>query len=103
MTSIIKVNPFSVNIKGEYDYFADETGTPEFYMVLHTLEKHLGEENISVTWDYKEFFFNIKVIEGGYYYDNIDECIQKIESIFEPFEPYNFVYMKNDFLVFQVI
>jgi hypothetical protein len=102
--NIIKVNPFSVNTRGEYDYFGDETGTPEYYMVLHTLEKHLGKENILVGWDYTEFFFEIEIIEDeGCYCDNTIDYIQCIESIFEPFEPYNFVYMKNDNLVFQVL
>lgn len=103
--TIIKINPFSVKPNGQYDYFGDEIGTPEWYMVLHTLEKHLGRENIWVSWDYTDFFFTIEFIDDeGYYCDDFEsDYIQIIESIYESFEPFNFVYMKNDHLAFQII
>ncbi len=40
----ITVKPIFVNdVTGEESPFYDETGTPEFYMITHTLQKHLGE------------------------------------------------------------
>lgn len=97
--TIIKVNPYSVNTYGNCEYFGDETGTPKFYMVIHTLEKHLGE--INVKWDYTHFFFTIEDIDEGC--DNTADYIKIIESIYEPFEPHNFTDMKNHHLVFQII
>ncbi len=61
MTTAIKVNPKLVNPKGDLDYFGEETGTPEFYIVSDILYKHLGKENISVSWDYNDFTYKIKV------------------------------------------
>ena len=103
--TIIKVNTFSVKPNGQYEYFGNETGTPEWYMVMHTLEKHLGKENIWVKWDYTELIFKIEIIEdnGRYCDDTESKYIQLIEAIYEPFEPFNFVYMKNHYLVFQII
>ena len=48
--TIIKVIPISVKSNGDEEYFGDETGTPEFYMVHDTLLKYLGEENVWVNW-----------------------------------------------------
>jgi len=62
--------------------------------------KHLGKENISVTWDYNEFFFKIEIIENKQSYN---DYIQIIGSINEPFALFNFVYHKNDHLTFQII
>ena len=40
----ITVRPIFVNDEtGEESPFYDEVGTPEFYMITHTLQKHLGE------------------------------------------------------------
>lgn len=40
----ITVRPIFVNdVTGEESPFYDEVGTPEFYMITHTLQKHLGE------------------------------------------------------------
>ena len=94
----IKVNPFLVSASGNYDHFGEETGTPEFYMVLDILNKHLGEGNISVSWDYAEFFYKIEAIE-----DKEIDYIKIIESINEPFSSFNVVNHKNDHLIFQVI
>ena len=57
MTSTIKVNAFHVKPNGTFNYFGDETGTPEFYVVKDTLEKHLEEDNIWVSWDYNNWYF----------------------------------------------
>ena len=99
--SSIRVTPISVNANGEEDYFGDETGTPDFYMVSDTLKKHLGEENIWVNWDYKDFIYVIedRMKESN----NTDKYIQIIETIYEPFAPFNFVYMKEHHLRFQII
>ena len=99
--TIINVKPYSVNTYGNCEYFGDETGTPEFYMVLYTLEKHLGIENINVKWDYTRLLFTIEEIDEGC--DNRADYIKVIESIYEPFKPYNFTNMKNHHLVFQII
>ena len=99
----IKVNPISVNTNGYEDYFGEETGTPEFYMVKHTLEKYLGEENIWVDWDYNEFFFIITDRCEDEGFDNIYDYSQVIETIYEPFELFNFVYRKKDHLRFHII
>ena len=104
--TIIKVNAFTVNTNQEYDYFGDETGTSDFYVVHDTLQKYLGEENVWVKWDYNEWYYKIEEIpphdEG---YDNIPDYIQIIESIYEPFDYPPGIYEdnKNDHLVFQII
>ena len=91
----IKVNPFLVNANGERDHFGEETGTPEFYIILKVLHKYLGEENISISWDYTEFFYKIEVMD-----DKEIDYIQIIESINEPFSQFNKDYHKNDHLIF---
>jgi hypothetical protein len=96
--SYIKVIPISVNTDGTKDYFGDETGTPEFYMVSDTLEKYLGE--VYVTWDYTEFCFMIEMKDQS---GDIYDYIPIIESIYEPFAPFNFVYRKNQHLAFEII
>jgi hypothetical protein len=104
--TILKVNAFTVNTNKEYDYFGDETGTSDFYVVQDTLIKYLGDENVYVNWDYNEFFFIIEdrgdSDEG---YDNTCDYIQTIESIYEPFDfpPGIYENNKNDHLVFQII
>ncbi len=43
MPPIFTVKPIFVNdVTGEESPFYDEVGTPEFYMITHTLLKHLG-------------------------------------------------------------
>jgi len=98
--SYIKVIPIAVNADGTKDYFGDETGTPQYYMVLHTLQKHLGE--VYVTWDYTEYCcFKIEMKDQSC--DNIYEYIPIIETIYEPFAPFNFVNRKKQHLTFQII
>jgi len=98
MAEIIKVNPTLVNANGNIDYFGEETGTPEFYIVSDILNKHLGKENISVSWDYTEFLYKIKVLQ-----DKRIDYIQIIESINEPMSPFNIVYHENDHLNFKIV
>ena len=98
MTTAIKVNPKLVNPKGDLDYFGEETGTPEFYIVLDILYKHLGKENISVSWDYNDFTYEIKVEKDK----NID-YIKIIESIDESMSRFNMIYHENDHLIFEVV
>ena len=86
----IKVNAFLVNESKEKEYFGDETGTPQFYMVSDTLKKHLGEENVWISWDYIDFCFFIEEK------DNTINYIKIIEKIYEPFEP-------NNFIIFEII
>jgi len=102
----IKVNAFTVNTNKEYDYFGDETGTPDFYVVHDTLIKYLGDENVYVNWDYNEFFFVIEDNENSDEgYDNTCDYIHTIESIYESFDYPPGIYEdnKNDHLVFQII
>ena len=106
MTLIIKVNAFHVKPDGTFNYFGDETGTPEFYHVANTLGKYLGDEKIYVRWDYNDWYFIID--HGGQPdegYDITYDYIQIIESIQEPFlyPPGIFEDYKNDHLVFEII
>ena len=98
MTTSIKVNPKLVNPKGDLDSFGEETGTPEFYIVTDILYKHLGQENISVSWDYTEFIYKIKVEKNK----NID-YIKIIKSINEPMSRFNIRSHENDHLIFDVV
>jgi hypothetical protein len=44
MPPIFTVKPIFVNdVTGEVSPFYDEVGTPEFYMITHTLQKYLGD------------------------------------------------------------
>ena len=95
----IRINAFLVNEYKQKEYFGEETGTSEFYMVSDTLKKHLGEENIWVSWDYTDFCFIIEKKDNN----NTIDYIKIIESIYEPFEPYNFIYKKNNHIVFEII
>jgi hypothetical protein len=50
---ILTVKPILVNdLTGEETPFGDETGTPQFYMVTHTLMKYLKDENIYIYIDH---------------------------------------------------
>ena len=51
-STVIIVKPIWVNdITGEESSGCEEIGTPDFYMVSHTLEKYLGGDKI---WVYKD-------------------------------------------------
>ena len=100
-SSYIKVTAIAVNVNGEAEDFGGETGTCEFYMVHDTLIEHLGNENVSVNWDYKEFLYVIE-IKKSYVYNNQDYK-KKIENIYEPFAPFNFVFLKKHHLKFKII
>ena len=102
MTSI-KVNSFTIDPNGDTHYFGDETGTSDFYVVSHVLEKYLGENNIYVSWDYNQFFFIITNFDEGI--DDTHDYIQIIENIYEPFNfpPGIYESNKDDHLVFQII
>lgn len=78
---------------GLAEYFGDETGSTEFYMVKHTLEKYLGKENIYVSWDYAEFLFVIEETDEGC--DNLYDYSKTIEDIHEPF--------KNRYMRFEIL
>ena len=48
----LTVKPILINdLTGEEEPFGDETGTPQFYMVKHTLEKYLNDEDIYIYTD----------------------------------------------------
>ena len=48
----LTVQPMLVNdLTGAEEPFGDETGTPQFYMVKHTLEKYLKDEDIYIYTD----------------------------------------------------
>jgi hypothetical protein len=81
------------NADGLEEYFGDETGSTEFYMVKHTLEKYLGKENIYVTWDNAEFLFVIEDKDEGC--DNLYDYSETIEDINEPF--------KNRYMRFEIL
>lgn len=102
MTSI-KLNSYTMDPNGDTQYFGDETGTPEFYVVSDVLKKYLGENNINISWDYNQFFFIITNFDEGI--DNTYDYIQIIESIYESFifPPGIFESNKDDLLVFQII
>jgi hypothetical protein len=45
----LTVQPILINdLTGEEEQFGDETGTPQFYMVKHTLEKYLKDEDMYI-------------------------------------------------------
>ena len=79
-------------------YFGDETGSTEFYMEKHTLEKYLGKENIYVSWDYAEFLFVIEETDEGC--DNLYDYSKTIEDIHEPFDKNR--YMRIEILNFNI-
>jgi len=98
----IQVQPFSVNVNGEEDYFGGETCSTEFYIVSDILKKCLGKENIWVFWDYTELYFIIFIMEENYVDEGCDDTydyIHIIESIYEPFYFDN----KQMHLTFQII
>ena len=100
--TLIRVIAIAVKGNEEAD-FGDETGTPRFYIVKDTLCKYLGEENIWVSWDYNDFLF---VIEDKFEYESYDNSYDYrkiIETICEPFAPFNFVYLKEHYLKFHII
>lgn len=106
MTSIIKVVAFHLTPHDGFKYFGDEHGTPEFYHVVDILYKYLGENNVSVSWDYNNGSFIInqrgQPDEGC---DNTYDYIKIIESIWEPFdyESVTFEDYIKDLLVFKII
>ena len=97
----IKVIAIAVNANGEAEDFGGETGTCEFYMVHDTLIEHLGDENVSVNWSYKEFLYIIE-IKKSFVHNNADYR-RIIENIYEPFAPFNFVFLKKHHLKFKII
>ena len=47
MPPIFTVKPIFVNdVTGEESPFYDEVGTPEFYMIIHTLQKYLAHPTL---------------------------------------------------------
>lgn len=92
-STCIYVLPIWVNdITGEESTGCDEIGTPDFYMVSHTLEKYLSEDEVYITKDRNNcdlFTINYCKKDGdGYGFIIIDdvklkEQIEIIENIYE--------------------
>ena len=99
--SYIKVTAITVDLDGKVEDFGGETGTCEFYMVHDTLIEHLGDDNVSVNWSYKEFLYIIE-IKKSFVHNNADYR-RIIENIYEPFAPFNFVFLKKHHLKFKII
>ena len=100
-SSYIKVSAITVDAYGKVEDFGDETGTEDFYMVHDTLIKHLGNENVSVNWSYKEFLYVIEIKKR--FVHNNQDYKRIIENIYEPFAPFNFVFLKKHHLKFKII
>jgi hypothetical protein len=88
MPPLFNVKPIFVNdVTGEESPFYDEVGTPEFYMITHTLQKHLGETIWSHISDDDPDLFVIhenaihETLDEGY--DNTADYQAIIESINE--------------------
>ena len=64
----------------ERTYWGGETGTPEFYTVKDTLQAYLGE-NVFIGYDEVNDTFIIEDTDEGY--DNSDDYIEIIESIYD--------------------
>lgn len=92
-STVIIVKPIWVNdITGEESSGCEEIGTPDFYMVSHTLEKYLGKDEVYITKDRyncelfiiyylntEKFRYGFKIIDD----DKIKEQIEIIENIYE--------------------
>ena len=96
----LKVIPIMTNAIGEKKYFLGEPGSPEFYAVTRVLKEYLGEE-IQVIWNDNDFVYDIKERDEGC--DNSYDYSQIIESIYEPFSPFNYEHQKHDHLTFTII
>jgi hypothetical protein len=69
-SKILIVKPIFVNdFTGEEILFYEEVGTPDFYMVSHTLKKHLGESWICIDKENPRLFTIEKIDEKR------DRCI----------------------------
>ena len=93
ISTVIIVKPIWVNdITGEESTGCDEIGTPDFYMVSHTLQKYLGEDEVFITkvknncelfiiyyLNTEKFRYGFKIIDD----DKIKEQIEIIENIYE--------------------
>ena len=85
-SEILIVKPIFVNdVTGEEILFYEEVGTPEFYMVSHTLKKHLGELWICIDKENPRLFTIEKFDDN---FDNIiintlenKEIIKKIYEV----------------------
>jgi len=99
--TLITVIALAVNMNSDEEYFGDETGTPEYYMVKDTLHKYLGEDNVYIGWDYDNFIYTIENIDEGC--DNTCDYTEIINNIYEPFAPFNFKSYKKHHLAFQIL
>jgi hypothetical protein len=101
--TIIKVTPTAINPYDEEaeNYFGDETGTPEFYIVKDILQKYLGE-NINVRWNYDDFTYEIEDLNEDEGYDNLQNYIDNIKNIYEPMEQFNYEGLKQCYLMFMI-
>jgi hypothetical protein len=77
---------------GREDTFGGETGTAEFYMVKHSLEKQLGEHFWYYNHDVKDTF----IIEAKDNNHNTNQLVNHIKNIYQAFD-------KNRHLKFEII
>ena len=98
---LITVIPIIVKVDRKEDYFGDETGTPDFYMVSDTLKKYLGEESIFVSWDYNDFAFIIEDRIDDEGCDTSHDFRRIIENIYESFGDWD--YYKDNYLKFRIV
>ena len=96
--TIIEVEAIMRKANGNEDTFGGETGSTEFYMVKHTLEHYLGEEEESQLY-YNHESKDTFIIDFGKEAANknrINLFIDIIKNIYEAFD-------RNRYLRFEII
>jgi hypothetical protein len=97
--TIIEVEAIMVDADGNHEVgFGGETGSTEFYMVKHTLEHYLGEEEESQLY-YNHESKDTFIIDFGKGEENknrINLYIDIIKNIYEAFD-------RNRYLRFEII
>lgn len=95
--TIIEVMAIMRQANGNEDTFGGETGTPEFYMVKHTLAQYLGEEEESLLYYNHESNDTFIIDFGkGENKNRINQYIDIIKNIYEAFD-------RSRYLRFEII
>ena len=93
--SIIEVLAIMMYTDGIEDtFFGGETGTAEFYIIKHTLQKYLGNDLLYYNHDNEDTFIIENFYDEGC--DNLYDHVKIINQIHEPFA-------KNRTLKFAII